>query len=205
MRVKTVHWGASKYPIRPVLTSISQQKPDWLSCEPSKVWKSLTPYVPPKHFYRGNLHGAKLKQKDSPENQLAAELDLLGITWPVTITRHSLNPTTGSNQSSQTDWDIVRAPADQPPQQGFEGAISTETHAPRGEPERRIGFFFQLTFDQPVVVCRTLGHSCHFGLFTPLLSHFPKKNHPAPLLPGGRSTTMSRNRVWVRADPWFHF
>lgn len=158
MRVKTVHWGASKYPIRPVLTSISQEPPAFLSSEASNIWRSLTPFVPPKHFYRGNLHGAKLKQKDSPENQLAAELERLGISSPVEIRRIPLGVEPPSDHPLQADWDIVHTPGDNP---AFDGGISAETH---GNHERRIGFFFEFTLDQPAVLSRPLGHSSHFGL-----------------------------------------
>jgi CRISPR-associated protein Csb2 len=161
MKVSTVYWGASKHPIRPVLTSISDQMPSFLDAKPASTWKSLTPYVPPRHFYRGNLHGAKLKQKDSPENQLAAELALCGMTHSVVITRLPLNNVDPSVPSLSPHWDIVRAPGDNP---AFEGGVSTETHATHGDFERRIGFFFQLKFDQPVTVPRPLGHSSHFGL-----------------------------------------
>lgn len=168
MRVQVLYWGASKHPIRPVLTGIDQSPPAVLSPQPAQTWQSLTPYVPPRHFYRGNLHGAKLKQSDAPENQLAQELARIGIQSPVEIKRLPLNPRNPDNPQAQ--WDIVRAPGDNP---AFDQAVLTNTHSNgSGSKERRIGFFFRLRFDQPVTIPRPLGHSSHFGLgifvpFTP--------------------------------------
>ena len=161
MRVKTVHWSPSKYPIRPILTSIDQQKPAFLSVNPAKVWHSLTPYVPPRHFYRGNLHRAKLKQKDSPEVQLAADLDRLGIRRPLEIHRIPIDPKSSADHPPQIAWEIVRTPGNNP---AFDNSIAAETRSTKGKYERRIGFFFQLSFDHPIEIHRPLGHSSHFGL-----------------------------------------
>ncbi len=158
MKVQTLHWGASRYPIRPILTAIDQAAPAFLTQAPATTWQSLTPYVPPRHFYRGSLHGAKLKEKDAPECQLAEELARIGIQAPVVITRLPLNP---SLDHPQTHWDIVRTPGDSPV---FEDALLTDTHSTGSGKERRVGFFFHLTFDAPVAISRPLGHSSHFGL-----------------------------------------
>jgi CRISPR-associated protein Csb2 len=168
MRVKTVYWGAADYPIRPVLLKVSNRCPDFLAAKPATIWRSLTPFVPPRHFYRGNLHGAKLKAKDSPEHQLAEMLQLAGVGPSRSVVIHRLT-TNGSVQSTnppQADWDIVRAPADGG---AFTCGISTMVHANGERSERRIGFFFQIEFDQPAVIPRPLGHSAHFGmgLFVP--------------------------------------
>jgi CRISPR-associated protein Csb2 len=168
MRVKTVYWGAADYPIRPVLLEISNRCPDFLAAKPATIWRSLTPFVPPRHFYRGNLHGAKLKAKDSPEHQLAEMLELAGVDPSRSVVIHRLT-TNGSAQSTnppQAEWDIVRTPADE---EAFVGGISTMVHANGKGAERRIGFFFRIESHQPVVIPRPLGHSAHFGmgLFVP--------------------------------------
>lgn len=168
IRVKTVHWGAAGYPVRPVLLEISNRCPDFLATAPAKIWNSLTPFVPPRHFYRGNLQAAKLREKDSPEHQLAEMLRLARVDPSRSVVIHRLT-TNGSAQSTnppQADWDIVRAPADDG---AFTGGISTRVHATGKGCERSIGFFFQIEFDQPVVISRPLGNSAHFGmgLFVP--------------------------------------
>lgn len=163
MRVRTLYWGAAEYPIRPVLLEISNRRPDFLAANPTRIWDSLTPFVPPRHFYRGNLHGAKLKEKDTPEHQLAEMLRLAGVDRNRSLSIHRLTGI-GSTQTTnppQADWDIVRAPADST---AFSGAISTAIHANGNGFERRIGFFFRIEFDQPIVIARPLGHSSHFGL-----------------------------------------
>lgn len=169
MQVKTLNWGASKHPVRPVLAAIDQEPPSFLTHESSKVWQSFTPFVPPRHFYRGNLHGAKLKQKDSPENQLAAEIARLGINTPFEISRTPLNAGDSAEAEAQSLWDIIRTPGDNP---AFEDAVLTEAHANGRKKERRIGFIFRVSFDQPVSLARPLGHSSHFGLglFVPVVS-----------------------------------
>jgi len=161
MQVKTLHWGASKHPIRPVLTAIDQKPSSFLKQDSAKIWQSLTPFVPPRHFYRGNLHGAKLKQKDSPENQLAAEIARLGIDTPFEISRVPLNTADSTEAEGQSLWEIVRTPGDNP---AFENAVLTEAHANGRKKERRIGFIFRISFERPVSLSRPLGHSSHFGL-----------------------------------------
>ncbi|MCX7714054.1 MAG: hypothetical protein N2035_10410, partial [Chthoniobacterales bacterium] len=106
------------------------------------------PTFPPRHFYRGSLHGAKLKQNDSPENQLADELARIGITSPVPITRIPIN---SNPDHHQTHWDIVRTPSNNP---AFENAILTNAYFPGTRKERRIGFFFHLTFEHPITIPR---------------------------------------------------
>jgi len=161
MRVKTVHWGKSKYPIRPVLLAISQQPPSFFSQAPSRVWQSLSPFVPPRYFYRGNLHGAKLRQQDSPEHQLAKEIDRLSIPTPFEITRLPLNAPDSKEKERGLCWEVVRTPGDAPV---FEDALMTDTHSNIKKREQRIGFMFRLKFDDPVSLSRPLGHSSHFGL-----------------------------------------
>ncbi|HTD15814.1 MAG TPA: type I-U CRISPR-associated protein Csb2 [Chthoniobacterales bacterium] len=163
MCVKKVHWGAADYPIRPVLLEISNRSPEFLDPAPATIWNSLTPFVPPRHFYRGNLHRANLKEKDSPEHQLAEMLRLAGVdqNLSVVIRRLTSNVSAQATNPAQADWDIIRTPAGSA---AFSGAVSTAIHGNGQGSERRIGFFFQIEFDQQVVISRPLGHSCHFGL-----------------------------------------
>jgi CRISPR-associated protein Csb2 len=142
MRVKTVHWGAADYPIRPVLLEISNGCPDFFVARPARIWRSLTPFIPPRHFYRGNLHAAKLKEKDSPEHQLAEMLRLAGVDQSRTaiIRRLTKNGIPQTTNPPQADWDIVRAPTRGA---AFPGGVSTAVHANGKAFDRRIGFFLR--------------------------------------------------------------
>ena len=104
----------------------------------------------------------------SPEQQLAQCLRQTGINAPGEIRRLTHD---GKGQASippTADWDIVRTPEgeeDSPPQ-----SVMTTVHVPansakKGTTTRRIGLFFELTFDAPVAFpMPALGHSSHFGL-----------------------------------------
>ncbi len=171
MRVERLDWGGGKYPIRPVLMAISNTVPG--DCPiaagqiSSSIWRSRTPFVPPRYFYRGSLHGAKLKMNDTPEQQLVQCLRLTGIDTDGEIRRLSRNGTTQRLMPPLADWDIVRAPEGE--EEGMNGSVVTTVHIAGSpvstEKTRRIGLFFEIAFEAPVALrVPALGHSCHFGL-----------------------------------------
>lgn len=171
MRVNRLDWGSGKYPIRPVLMAIGNAVPR--ECPIStgqisgRVWRSRTPFVPPRYFYRGNLHDAKLKAKDTPEQQLAQCLQRVGIGTPGEIRRLAPNGNTQQSIPPMSDWDIVRTPEGE--EESLADSVVTIVHVPstsvKTEKTRRIGLFFEITFDAPVTFCiPALGHSSHFGL-----------------------------------------
>ncbi len=180
-RVKSLYWGKGEYPVKPVMVRMQNELPeDGLFAKimkPARKWRSLTPYVPPRHFYRGNLHGAKLKVKDSPEQQLIDSLKRSGIHVPCEIHRlANLEGKTVSQENNlpQAMWDIVRVPVSDTSL--FSGAVSVACHNNNSEFnkkkfEQRIGFFYELFFESPVVMPLALGHSSHFGLglFVPVI------------------------------------
>lgn len=103
-------------------------------------WKTVTPYVPPRHAYdrRGRLRAG-----ESPEEQLQAELRRQGYdTAGVTITV----------DDQGVEWTRVHAPR----RNRDESTKSTNT-------ERR-GYHVSLAFDAPVRGPIALGHSSHFGI-----------------------------------------
>ncbi|MFN0315107.1 MAG: type I-U CRISPR-associated protein Csb2 [Burkholderiales bacterium] len=176
MRVQRMDWGSGKFPVKPVLLSVGntvpQDSPIAVGQISSRVWRSRSPFVPPRYFYRGNLHGAKLKTKDSPEQQLAQCLRQAGMDTTGEI--HRLTPDGKSQRSilPASAWDIVRAPEGE--EKFSTDRVVTMVHVPsasgKAEKTRRIGLYFELTFDAPVAFpMPALGHSCHFGLglFTP--------------------------------------
>jgi CRISPR-associated protein Csb2 len=138
----------------------------------ARLWRSFTPFVPPRYFYRGNLHGAKLKEHDRPELQLAECLKAVGVTTPGEIRRSPL--VNGAMQNDKPLWEIVRAELDEQTPTGS-SLVAVPTHrngsssARRGM-EQRIGLFLEIEFDQPTALpLPAFGHSAHFGLglFTP--------------------------------------
>ncbi len=179
MHVHRLDWGSGKHPVKPVLMAIGNTVPH--DCQisigqiSSRIWRSRTPFVPPRYFYRGNLHGAKLKAKDAPEQQLALCLRQAGIDATGEIRRLIPNGQAQRSIPPASAWDIVRAPEGEE-EFSTEGVV-TAVHVPsasaKTEKTRRIGLFFELTFDAPVAFpMPALGHSCHFGLglFAPALN-----------------------------------
>ena len=171
MRVQRLHWGAGNHPIRPVMLAIDNTVPDGSPISIgqicSRVWQSRTPFVPPRYFYRGNLHGAKLKVKDAPEQQLAKCLGQAGIAVPCDIRRLTPNGLAQRSIPPMAEWDIVRTPEGE--EESASGGAVTAVHIPAKSPKRekvrRIGLFFELTFDTAVTFpMPALGHSNHFGL-----------------------------------------
>jgi CRISPR-associated protein Csb2 len=174
MRVGSLHWGGGggRYPIRPVLLEVSSSWPAhgplaaWK--KPARVWQSRTPFVPPRYFYRGNLHGAKLMKNDSPENQLAQCLHKAHVLASGEIRRLTPNLVPQQSLPPQAAWDIVRAPGEE--DDSAQNGIAVVAHLPPHssaptEKDRRIGFLFQIRFDSPVSMpYPAFGHSAHFGL-----------------------------------------
>lgn len=174
-RVRHLHWGNKKnrFEINPVLIAATKEVPadSGLSFgTAAKVWESITPFVPPLHFYRGSKEKPKFNANATPEKQLFNCLKDAGLKESVLIER--IAPTIQND-----NWDIVRIDAaNEIAANGFAHGVSAATHQNGSTPKntheiRRVGFFFRLTFDAPVVLPRpSFGHSCHFGLglFTPV-------------------------------------
>lgn len=171
MRVERLDWGGGKYPIRPVLmvisNTVSGDCPIAVGQISSSIWRSRTPFVPPRYFYSGNLHGAKLKVKDIPEQQLAQCLKQAGLVVPGEIRRLTLNGSAQHFNPPLSAWDIVRTPEgeDDHAVGSVVAAVHVPTSSARQERVRRIGLFFEIAFDTPVEFSiPALGHSAHFGL-----------------------------------------
>jgi CRISPR-associated protein Csb2 len=171
MCIQRLDWGGGKYPIRPVLMEINKGVPDDFPIAAghlsSNTWRSRTPFVPPRYFYKGNLHAAKLKVKDAPEQQLAQCLKQAGIAVPGEIRRLTLNGSAQRFVPPLSAWDIVRTPEGE--DEHTVGSVVTAVHVPTSavqqERARRIGLFFEIAFEAPVTFSLpALGHSSHFGL-----------------------------------------
>jgi hypothetical protein len=171
MCVQRLDWGGGKYPVRPVLMAIGNAVPEGCPVSTgqasSGVWRSSTPFVPPRYFYRGNLLGAKLKVKDAPEQQLAQCLKHAGIVVPGEIRRLTLNGSAQQSIPPLSAWNIIRTPEGE--DEYSAGSVLTAVHIPadpvQQERVRRIGLFFEIAFDAPMALSLpALGHSSHFGL-----------------------------------------
>ena len=175
LRVNRLDWGNGKYPVRPVVIAIANEPPSDVifptGKTASRLWRSASPFVPPRYFYR-SCHGKlTLKVNEQPEYQLIECLKAVGINTAGEIRR--LSPPGREPNEGQTRWDIVRAPQNQDPI--LNGTATVPVHRPASggtlERERRVGLFFEIEFAEPVSLpVPALGHSCHFGLglFVPI-------------------------------------
>ncbi len=176
LRINLLDWGSDKYPVRTVLTALAKEPPAdapiAIGKTASRFWRSVSPFVPPRYFYRRDGNRLTLKTKDQPEFQLIECLRALGIRTTGEICRIPLDrhlPAIG-----QTLWDIVRTPYEE--EGHFRDATNVSVHrsgssATHGS-ERRVGVFFEVEFKEPVALrVPALGHSSHFGLglFQPIM------------------------------------
>lgn len=172
MRVRRLDWGGGRYPVRPVLMALANDAPEGCPIatgqRSARRWRARTPFVPPRYFYRRNLHGAQFKGKDAPEQQLAQCLRQSGIDTPGEIRRLTLNGDAQKSLPPLAAWEIVRAPENQ--HGSSADSVVTPVHLPadsttKSERVRRVGLFFEVIFDAPVTFrVPALGNSCHFGL-----------------------------------------
>jgi CRISPR-associated protein Csb2 len=174
-------WKDGRYPVRPVLIAMSMEPPIEVPLATgslqSRVWRSETPFVPPRHFYRGDRSKPKMREPDSPEQQLIGCLRQAGITTPGEVRRLSLSGMQRQPMESLPPmplWSIVRAPGGE--ETSLADAVTSPTHAngsnaSRSGNRQRIGFFMEIKFNSDVALSMpTFGHSNHFGLglFTPV-------------------------------------
>lgn len=171
LRIQRLIWKDGRYPVRPVLTAMglqpSQGVPIATGTVKSRVWRSETPFVPPRHFYR---RGYKMREAESPERQLIACLVQAGIKVSGEVRRLGLSgeqPETVWSLPPTPYWSIVRAPEGS--EAPISGAVISATHANdsigRERNRQRIGFFMEISFETEVVLpMPAFGHSNHFGL-----------------------------------------
>ena len=169
LRINRLNWGSGKYPVRPVLTALAKEPPPKapfsIGKTPSRIWRSASPFVPPRYFYRGGSGRRTLKVKDQPEYQLVECLKAAGVTSAGEIRR--LSPPDRDANDGQAFWDIVRTPESE--ESVPNEAITIPVHRPSSsntrEKERRVGLFLEIEFAEAVSLpVPALGHSCHFGL-----------------------------------------
>jgi len=173
-QIQRLVWKDGRYPVRPVLTAMGMEPPQGLPLATgvikSRVWRSETPFVPPRHFYRAGSSAHKMREAEAPDRQLIACLRQAGIVVPGEVRRLGLSGEQMGAIGSLPPmpyWSIVRAPEDE--ESAFAGAVVSATHANSGtRPEldrQRIGFFMEIAFDaEAALPMPAFGHSNHFGL-----------------------------------------
>ncbi len=168
LRINRLDWGSGRYPVRPVLTALSKEPPSDAPFSTgktkSKLWRSVSPFVPPRYFYRRERNKVTLKEKDTPERQLADCLKAAGISVPGEIRRYPL--VNGEMRNDKPHWEIVRAELGE---EDGASLVSVTVHrngsGKQRSMEQRVGMFFEIEFEAPVSLpIPALGHSCHFGL-----------------------------------------
>ncbi len=175
LRVQSLWWSDGRYPVRPSLTAMSMEAPVGLplgtGTVKSRIWRSETPFVPPRHFYRGERSKPKMRESDTPERQLIACLGKAGINTPGEIRRLGLSELQREPIESLPPmplWSIVRAPDGE--ETPFADAVTSPTHINGSDGgssgnRQRIGFFLEIRFDNEVALpMPAFGCSNHFGL-----------------------------------------
>lgn len=174
LRVHRLVWGNGRFPVRPVLVAMSKDPPAGAPIATGRtrslVWQSASPFVPPRHFYRGDRVKAKLKVKDSPERQLIGCLRQAGVVAAVTVfrlTRPGQQDVRLESLPPRPAWEIVRAPEGDELAVEDTEAVSVHQNGSDGvkRHHRRIGFSLRLEFSEAVALpMPSFGHSSHFGL-----------------------------------------
>lgn len=110
-----------------------------------RIWRSMTPYVPPRHAFDSR---GKPKNGESPLEQLHRELQQRGFTAAEVIPSNFNNEAISDDQPLEAEWVKVHGK-------------SEKSHASNLS---KRAYRFRLTFPEPVSGPIALGHSSHFGL-----------------------------------------
>lgn len=143
MSVGALRWADGRFPVRPVLLRTQRELP---SVQTSHIWASTTPFVPPRYWYRKKLAEGRVREPDSPENQLRQSLLENGVAQAGSASMSRIH-------IAEAEWEVCKV------------------HLPKtaqlngSEPDRRVGVFLKVAFETPLSLpLPALGHSCHFGL-----------------------------------------
>lgn len=150
MSVGALRWADGRFPVRPVLLQVQRESPP---TPMARIWQSMTPYVPPRYWYRKKIAEGRVRGTDSPESQLGRNLAENGMTiTPMSITRIRV---------ADREWNMCKV------------HLSKQAQQTKSEPDRRVGVNLRIEFGEPVAMpFPGFGHSCHFGLgqFRPVAS-----------------------------------
>lgn len=139
MSVGALRWAGGRFPVRPVLLQVQRDLPQRLL---SRVWRSITPFVPPRYWYRKKFAEGRVREPDCPESQLRACLRDNG-TEPADARISGV-------EIANSNWDVSKVHL-------HANAQAEQTH--------RIGIYLEIAFATPTdLPFPSYGHSAHFGL-----------------------------------------
>ena len=142
MSVGALRWAGGRFPARPVMLRVQREPP---ASHESRIWQSSTPFVPPRFWYRKKLAEGRVREADSPENQLRNNLMENGVD----VTAASVDRI----HVAESQWDICKV------------HLPKQNRLNNSEPDRRVGVFLRVEFADPVVFpLPSFGHSSHFGM-----------------------------------------
>jgi CRISPR-associated protein Csb2 len=137
---RPIGWGAQgpqpeTWRVRLVPLPLDTAPPPGLDGRLAREWRSVTPFVPPRHLYRRN---GLVRPREAVENQVAAELVVRGLNVRFELLEEG-DAWVAVHQPRR--WRVKRTPWG----------------------DRR-GYFLRLRFQEPVAGPLILGHSATFGL-----------------------------------------
>lgn len=142
MSVGALRWAGGRFPARPILLRLQRDHPE---PNASRVWKSVTPFVPPRYWYRKKVREGRVREPDSPENQLRSCLIENGNDASTALISRV--------KVGSAEWTVCKV------------HLPKQTRLTNAEPDHRIGVSLSVEFSKPVALpLPGFGHSCHFGL-----------------------------------------
>lgn len=142
MGVGALRWAGGRFPIRPVLLRVESELPE---TSKSCFWQSVTPFVPPRYWYRKKHAERRVREPDSPESQLRASLKDNGVD--------ATDAQVSRIEETNWDWNVCKV------------HLPKSTRASSAEPDHRIGVGLRIEFPTPTSLgLPAFGHSSHFGL-----------------------------------------
>jgi CRISPR-associated protein Csb2 len=142
MSVGAIRWADGRFPARPVLLRLQRDLPPLV---PSRTWRSATPFVPPRYWYRKKLTEGRVREPYSPENQLRQCLDENGADTSLLSVQRDCG--------AAASWNVCKV------------HLPKRIRLAGTESGHRIGVSLTIASAGPIVLpFPSLGHSSHFGL-----------------------------------------
>jgi len=140
--VGALRWAGGRFPVRPVLLRVQRELPQ---PRPSCVWRSVTPFVPPRYWYRKKFAEGRVREPYSPENQLR-----------FCFRENGTDPSSATIQRAEvanSKWEVCKV-------HQHDNTIATQS-----DPTHLIGLLLKVILPEPIVLpFPSYGHSAHFGL-----------------------------------------
>lgn len=149
LAVGALRWAGGRFPARAVLLRVQCDLPQ---PRPSLVWRSVTPFVPPRYWYRKRFAEGRVREPYSPENQLRSCFRETGTDPSSAIIQRV--------EVANSNWEICKVHQHE------------DTRSRRSDSTHRVGLMLNVIFPTPTVLpFPSYGHSAHFGLcqFAPVM------------------------------------